>query len=171
MMEMKRRYEALLDVLSGPCEAYALLEGSEQYPQLHGAVEFYPLWGGTLVATAVAGLPQPETAGCANAFHGFHIHEGSSCAQENGSAEAFPLSKGHFNPQNCSHPAHAGDLPPLLAANGFAFQIFYTDRFVPEEIIGRTVIIHSMADDFTTQPSGNSGTKIACGVIKGAWEM
>ena len=43
---------------------------------------------------------------------------------------------------------------------------FLTDRFTLKEIIGRTVVIHSMPDDFTSQPSGNSGEKIACGVIK-----
>lgn len=45
--------------------------------------------------------------------------------------------------------------------------MFFTNRFSIEEIIGRTVVIHDMTDDFKTQPSGNSGKKIACGVIKG----
>ena len=44
--------------------------------------------------------------------------------------------------------------------------MFYTNRFVPEEIIGRTVVIHENPDDFKTQPSGDSGSKIACGEIK-----
>ena len=43
---------------------------------------------------------------------------------------------------------------------------FMTDRFTVEEIVGKTIIIHSNADDFTTQPGGNSGKKIACGAIK-----
>lgn len=43
---------------------------------------------------------------------------------------------------------------------------FTTDRFSVEEIVGKTIIIHSNVDDFTTQPGGNSGEKIACGVIK-----
>ena len=45
--------------------------------------------------------------------------------------------------------------------------MFYTNRFVPEEIIGHTVVIHDMADDFRTQPAGDSGSKIACAEIKG----
>lgn len=76
----------------------------------------------------------------------------------------------HYNPKNCPHPEHAGDLPPLLSCNGFAFQIFYTDRFVPEEVLGKTIIVHAASDDFTTQPSGNSGIMIACGEIKSVWQ-
>ena len=59
-------------------------------------------------------------------------------------------------------------MPPLFINDGYAFMIFLTDRFKVDEIIGRTVIIHSMPDDFTTQPSGNSGMKIACGVVESA---
>ena len=66
----------------------------------------------------------------------------------------------------CEHPNHAGDLPPLFGNNGFALSLFLTNRFTVDEVIGRTIIIHDHPDDFTTQPSGNSGTKIACGVIR-----
>ena len=52
-----------------------------------------------------------------------------------------------------------------LQMRGLAWSAFYTDRFYPEEVIGRTVVIHGMADDFRTQSSGNSGSKIACGEI------
>ena len=45
----------------------------------------------------------------------------------------------------------------------------YTKRFYPEEIVGRTAVIHSKPDDFTSQPSGNAGEKIACGEIV-AWD-
>lgn len=71
----------------------------------------------------------------------------------------------HYNPENTEHPKHAGDLPPLLANNGIAWSAVYTDRFYPEDVVGRTVIIHDMADDFHTQPSGDSGMKMACGEI------
>ena len=57
-------------------------------------------------------------------------------------------------------------MPPLFSNKGYAFMIFLTDRFKVDEIIGKTVIIHSMPDDFKTQPSGDSGMKIACGVIE-----
>lgn len=72
----------------------------------------------------------------------------------------------HYDPGSCEHPHHAGDLPPLFGNNGFALCAFLTNRFSVDEVVGRTVIIHDRPDDFTTQPSGNSGMKIACGVIR-----
>ena len=73
---------------------------------------------------------------------------------------------GHFNPGGMSHPFHAGDLPPLLSNQGYAWTAFFDRRFTIEEIIGKSVVIHAHADDFTTQPSGNSGNPIACGEIR-----
>ena len=64
------------------------------------------------------------------------------------------------------HPQHAGDFPPLLGNHGKAYMKVFSDRFSVEEIIGKTVIVHSDPDDFRTQPSGNAGRKIACGIIK-----
>lgn len=63
------------------------------------------------------------------------------------------------------HPNHAGDLPPLLSAGGYAKMTVLTGRFRVDEIVGRTLVIHNGVDDFTGQPSGNSGKKIACGII------
>ncbi len=80
--------------------------------------------------------------------------------------QAFPNTGNHYNPGNVPHPEHAGDLPPLLSNNGYAWMSFYTSRVNVEDIIGRSIVIHSMRDDFTTQPSGNSGDKIGCGVIE-----
>ena len=82
------------------------------------------------------------------------------------SMQAFPNTGNHYNPGNVPHPEHAGDLPPLLSNSGYAWMSFYTSRLNLEDIIGRSLVIHSMADDFTSQPSGNSGDKIGCGVIK-----
>ncbi|MBP3600475.1 MAG: superoxide dismutase family protein [Clostridia bacterium] len=56
-------------------------------------------------------------------------------------------------------------MPPLFEVNGRAFSVFLTDRFSVPQILGKTVIIHALPDDFTTQPSGNAGEKIACGII------
>ena len=70
-------------------------------------------------------------------------------------------------PNACLHPYHAGDMPPLFAVGSRAFLAFFTDRFTASEIFGKTVIVHDGRDDFTTQPSGNAGKKIACGVISG----
>lgn len=61
---------------------------------------------------------------------------------------------------------HQGDMPVILSNDGDAFLSFFTRRFTIPEIIGKTVIVHLDPDDFTTQPSGNSGERIACGKIE-----
>ena len=63
------------------------------------------------------------------------------------------------------HGNHIGDFPVLFSNNGYTRMRFFTDKFKPEDIIGRSVIIHENPDDYRTQPSGNSGKRIGCGVI------
>lgn len=72
----------------------------------------------------------------------------------------------HYHPITQIHPKHAGDLPPLLSNHGYAWMPFYTTRFSVMDIIGKSIVIHNMRDDFTSQPAGDSGVKIACGVIQ-----
>jgi len=89
--------------------------------------------------------------------------------QNNGMAhsnDSFPLSGTHYNPGECEHPHHAGDLPPLFGCNGYAMSVFLTDRFLVDDVIGKTLIIHDRPDDFKTQPAGDAGEKMACGVIQ-----
>lgn len=124
-----------------------------------GVVFFYPRKNGTLVVADISRLPHNDAA-CSSRIFGFHIHEGKSCC-----GSGFSQTKGHLNLENCEHPYHMGDLPPLFECGGQAFMAVLTDRFRISDIIGHTVVIHDHPDDFTTQPSGNSGTKIACGVI------
>lgn len=150
-------------ILKGRPEASAQIRGRREYPNINGTVSFYKTGAGILVAANIWGLPL-SSDGCSKRVFGFHIHEGISCSgNEN---DPFADALGHYNPGKCFHPYHAGDMPPLFGANGRAFLIFLTDRFNISEIIGKTVIIHSAPDDFTTQPSGNSMAKIACGVIE-----
>jgi len=85
-------------------------------------------------------------------------------AQIRGGAD-FSGTGSHYDPANRPHPRLAGDLPPLLACRGNAYLSVKTDQFSVNDIIGRTVVIHSDPHDFHTQPAGNAGTKIACGVI------
>lgn len=140
---------------TGPA-ATAWIQGNSAYPQLSGTVKFYPTsYGGVLVEAEIFGLS-------GNGFHGMHIHENGNCTQP------FDRTGGHYNPKNVPHPEHAGDMPPLLANSGYAYQVFYDNRFFVDEVIGKSVIIHAMADDFKTQPSGASGDKIGCGVILSA---
>lgn len=142
--------------------AVAAISGGKKYPDLRGTVTFNGMEEGVLVTVQVTGLPvQNECCGCG--VYGFHIHSGGSCTGTE--ANEFADADGHFNPRGCPHPYHAGDMPPLFGNHGMAYMSFLTDRFTLEEIIGKTVIIHSKPDDFTTQPSGDSGEMIACGVI------
>jgi Cu-Zn family superoxide dismutase len=158
------RYDRIGSVVKGLPEAQAAVKGSPDYPDIHGMVFFYQLENGVLLVAQMEGLPHGAQDCPANVF-GFHIHEGAACTGS--SADPFAGAGGHYNPDHCPHPAHAGDLPPLFGSrDGYAFQSVFTDRFSVSEIIGRTVIVHLSPDDFTTQPSGNSGARIACGLIR-----
>ena len=144
-------------------QALAVIKGSSSYPNIRGQVYFYQINGGVVVVAKVTGLPY-EKEKCKNSIFGFHIHEGGECTGTE--VDEFRNTKMHYNPKDCPHPYHAGDMPPLFGNDGTAFLAFLTDRFTVREVLGRTVVIHSSPDDFISQPSGNSGTKIACGVIK-----
>ena len=136
--------------------AIAVIMGGSLNPKLMGVAEFFPFNDNVLVTVRVSNLMENKSG-----FFGLHIHEGESCKGEN-----FGDTKSHYNPQNGEHPNHAGDLPPLLNCDGIAYMTVLTNRFKITDIIGKTVVIHSDADDFTTQPAGNAGSKIACGVIE-----
>lgn len=143
-------------------DAFAFVRGSNKHPHIAGQINFYRTRYGVLVATEVFGLPSPVGM-CKSPVFGFHLHSGNACTGTE--SDPFANAMTHYNPNNCPHPHHSGDLPPLFGNNGYAFSIFMTNRFAINEIIGKTVIIHSMPDDFTTQPAGNSGEKMACGII------
>lgn len=140
----------------GP-DAAARIVGGEEPPQLSGFVRFYQENGCVLIVADISGLPKTSETG----FFGFHIHQGRDC-----SGAGFSGTEGHYNPLGQVHPEHAGDLPPLLWCKGNVYLSVRTDRFSVDELIGRTVVIHSDPDDFHTQPAGNAGKKIACGVIQ-----
>lgn len=141
----------------GKPAARAVIAGGTEAPMLRGTVAFYQQPNGVLVVADVSGLPRQ------NGFYGFHIHDGKSCT-----GAGFSDTGSHYNPTMLPHPNHAGDLPPLLGNSGRAFLAVMTDRFSISDVLGRTVVIHSDPDDFTTQPAGNAGAKIGCGVIVGA---
>ncbi len=145
-------------------QALAEVRGSSKYPELRGKVTFTQMTNGVVVTAEVFGLPYKADK-CSNGIFAFHIHSGGSCSG-NGE-DPFANTDGHYNPNNCPHPYHAGDLPPLFGNKGYAYMSVFTDRFTVKEIIGKTVVIHSRYDDFSTQPAGNAGEKIACGVIRG----
>lgn len=117
---------------------------------VEGTVCFCQRREGVLVTARIRGLPWTD-----NGFFAFHIHTDGDCGTPGT----------HWNPGNTAHPRHAGDLPPLLDHGGRAFLQVLTDRFRVSDVVGRTVVIHGGPDDFHTQPSGNPGPMLACGVI------
>jgi Cu-Zn family superoxide dismutase len=107
-----------------------------------------------------------------NGEHGFHVHEKGDCSSGDGMSAG-----GHFNPKGAPHGApgggahHAGDMPMLKAdAAGAAKLAWEADELTvtegPASVVGRGVIVHRDPDDFKTQPTGNSGPRLACGVVK-----
>ncbi len=141
-------------------QALAWVTGNDVSPNLSGLVKFYDTpYGGVLVESEIFGLPNIQSPGSSN-FYALHIHESGDCSDH------FSHAGEHFNPSMQPHPYHAGDLVPLMGNQGYAWGAFYDKRFTVRDILNRSVIIHAQRDDFTTQPSGNSGTMIGCGVIR-----
>ena len=129
-----------------------------------GSVYFTQQGDRLLVSGEVRGLAP-------NSDHGFHVHEKGDCSGDATSAG------GHYNPGKQPHgrqdttPHHAGDLPSLHAdASGVATINFESRDFRvgagEHNALGRAVVVHRDPDDFTTQPDGHSGPRIACGVIQ-----
>jgi len=144
--------------------ARARIAGSPALPALRGIADFYALEEGLVLIASFWGLPY-DAAPCANNICALHIHTGGACTGTQ--ADPFADALGHYNPGNCPHPAHAGDLPPLFVnRGGYAWMGVYTERLTVEDIIGRTVIVHAQRDDFTSQPAGDAGARIGCGVIE-----
>ena len=101
--------------------------------------------------------------------HGFHVHDAGNCASPD-----FMSAGGHFNPEHRQHGPqggehHAGDMPSLLADPTGKIDTTFTLNGVAlggvEGFVGHAVILHAGPDDYATQPTGNSGGRIACGVI------
>lgn len=128
-----------------------------------GIVTFTQKDGKILVSANIRGLTPGQ--------HGFHIHEKGDCSAPDGMSAG-----GHFNPRKKSHGGpsgaerHGGDLGNLTADSyGNAKPEIEVDGISmgsgPDSIMGKAVIVHANPDDFTTQPTGNSGGRVACGVI------
>lgn len=145
-------------LLSQRPAAQAIIRGSDKYPGLRAKAVFYNAPGGSIVVFEAWGLPEAQP------FIAVHIHDGDACT---GNAEdAFADAGSHLNFEFLEHPLHTGDFPAFLNNGGYAWGAFFTDRFIPREVLGYPVIIHVQGDDYHTQPSGNAGEKIGCGIIR-----
>lgn len=147
---------------TGPTASAQLM--ATQGNAVTGQVQFTQKGDKVLVTGEVRGL-QPHTE------HGFHVHDKGDCSSGDGMSAG-----GHFNPDGKAHGAHAqpehhaGDLPSLKAdANGTARISFESATLSvgsgKTDVLGRGLIVHRDPDDYKTQPTGNSGPRMACGVI------
>ena len=130
-----------------------------------GRLALAPMGDGVHLTGDVGGLAP-------NSVHGFHIHENGDCSAVDGSSAG-----GHYNPTASAHGRasaahhHAGDIDNLVAdGNGVAHVNAHVSGVTlggdpMHDILGRALVVHAMPDDYSTQPSGASGTRVACGVI------
>lgn len=107
-----------------------------------------------------------------NSQHGFHVHENGDCSAPDASSAG-----GHFNPTGAAHGGpndatkHAGDFGNLTSDSRGEIHEEFTVDFIQltegsRSAIGRAVVLHGGRDDLTSQPSGDSGARIACGVLR-----
>ncbi len=139
---------------------------SAQGGQVGGALDLVASEGAVTVTGLISGL-KPESE------HGFHIHEKGDC-----SSPDFKSAGDHFNPTMQEHgnpsaqPHHLGDVPNIKANNEGKADVSARVEGVtlgdggPNDIVGKAFVVHEKMDDYTTQPSGNSGDRISCGVIE-----
>jgi superoxide dismutase, Cu-Zn family len=158
---------ALAVMLIGPAiaaerEAVAVLHPTENN-SVNGTVEFRPSPQGVEIEARIQGLSPGRK-------HGFHIHEFGDCTDPEAESAG-----DHYNPTDQPHggPAdrrrHVGDLGNIEADENGHARYSAVDPALsldgPHSIIGRSVVVHAEADDLTSQPSGDAGTRLACGVI------
>ncbi len=156
------------NIYTTPGMAIAYIKGGLLAPNLTGVVTFRDVNNGIEVHAEVLGLPPYRPASGGNPQigpHGFHIHNCNSC-EEGDAINPFPRAGEHYNPYNQPHGNHAGDFPVLFSNHGRAMTTFFADKFRVSDIIGKVIIIHQSPDDYRTEPAGNSGKPLACGVIR-----
>ena len=143
----------------GNPKAVAWINGNANNPQLSGVVKFYVTpYEGVLIEAEVFSLPNIRMPRSTQ-YYAMHIHNQGDCSR------GFSQTGEHYSKVPAPHPQHSGDMVPLLGNQGYVWLSFYDKRISIEEIDGKSIVIHAQPDDFTTQPSGNAGEKIRCGVI------
>src|SRR5882724_173687 len=147
---------------SAPLKAIAVMHPTEGN-KVSGTVTFTEVADGVQVHAELTGLTPGK--------HGFHVHEFGDCSAADASSAG-----AHFNPTNQPHAApdatarHVGDMGNIEADTSGAAKLDYLDHNMSlandeRSIIGRSVVVHAKADDLKSQPAGDSGARVACGVI------
>ncbi|WP_135229750.1 superoxide dismutase family protein [Deinococcus fonticola] len=157
-------------MMTGPRATANLLDPNDKAV---GSVTFTREGGGTRVKVSVSGLAPGQ--------HGMHIHMNASCSNStdaSGNTVIFGGAGGHFDPSNAMKHAspetpntagHGGDIPMITVnSDGVGSADFLTTKVSlsgPDSVMGRSIVIHAAADDYKTDPAGNSGARLVCGVI------
>jgi superoxide dismutase, Cu-Zn family len=152
--------------------ATAKLESADD-PKFSGTVTLTQRVDAVRVVVDVAGVDKPGP-------HGLHLHENGKC-EHDPAGKHYTSAGGHYNPTGAAHACpestthHAGDLGNIeIKPDGTGHLERVTSMLSlngPNSPVGRAVILHTGADDCKTQPTGNSGGRLACGVVEAAGGM
>lgn len=145
------------------------LQGGPDDTDFAGTLSITPEGTGVRIMADVAGVDK-------DGKHGIHVHENGMCEHHPAGADAKPFSTagGHFNPTNTEHacpptdPRHAGDLGNIEVSGGKGHLELSVANLTMDQLNGKAIILHAGEDDCKTQPTGNSGDRLACGVVGGA---
>jgi len=156
-----RPMEAGMGMMTMPMHALAVINPASG-SQVHGTVMFERVGHAMHVTADLEGLTPGQ--------HGIHVHEFGDCSSTDAASAG-----GHFNPGHMSHGGptdkdrHEGDLGNITAGADGKAHLEWTDSTLTfmgaTSVIGRSVVVHANADDMKSQPAGNSGPRVACGVI------
>lgn len=162
---------AVANPVAAPVAAARIVLMPTSGNQAHGDLSLVPEPGSLRLTGTLTGLG-------AESVHGFHVHEIGDCSAPDATS-AGP----HFNPAGHAHGEpgsgehHLGDLPNVTAnAQGIAAVNLRLPGLElgsnsPHDVLGRALVLHAQRDDYRSQPAGDSGARIACGVIQRATDV